>query len=227
MKKELTVKNMQIQEEAGAGKAYGAAQKRPVGTPTPRKRSGHIEPIMRGRPLCPSGKTKAEDASLVSSGAGIAHVVATAVSVMPESEKNDAGKMPHILNKIMEKSLKGLATRVNGFTLKETKITYEQGKDGKKQVKNEVVITKKIAPDLAAILFALTNLDGRNWKNKPDALPEETPAVDEDDSIDLSALPETLLQMLKGFSDESHTGRRNDETSNGAGNGTTEDKENE
>ena len=57
------------------------------------------------------------------------------------------------------KALKSLEKRIRGYLLKEVKTTYEYDGDGNKRIKNETITRKQVAPDLAAITFALSNLD--------------------------------------------------------------------
>ena len=58
-----------------------------------------------------------------------------------------------------KKALQGLARCVRGYTMQEVKRTYEPDPEGGRRLKSEVVTRRTVAPDLDAILFALTNLN--------------------------------------------------------------------
>ena len=47
------------------------------------------------------------------------------------------------------------------------KRTYEPDPEGGRRLKSEVVTRRTVAPDLDAILFALTNLNPDRWQAKP------------------------------------------------------------
>lgn len=93
------------------------------------------------------------------------------------------------------KALRGLAERVRGFSTSETKTTYEIDPSGERRIKSETVTHKRVAPDLSAIIFTLTNLNGEQWKSKP----SDNPAADlpaEEESIDYSSLSDEELQLI-------------------------------
>lgn len=70
------------------------------------------------------------------------------------------GKTPAVpIRSLHDKALKSLARRMAGYTQKEIKTIYEYDPDGTRRIKSETVIRKQVGPDLAAITFALTNLD--------------------------------------------------------------------
>ena len=66
-----------------------------------------------------------------------------------------------------KKALQGLARCVRGYTMQEVKRTYEPDPEGGRRLKSEVVTRRTVAPDLDAILFALTNLNPDRWQAKP------------------------------------------------------------
>ncbi|MFQ8804966.1 MAG: hypothetical protein ACLR8Y_07585 [Alistipes indistinctus] len=51
--------------------------------------------------------------------------------------------------------------------MQEVKRTYEPDPEGGRRLKSEVVTRRTVAPDLDAILFALTNLNPDRWQAKP------------------------------------------------------------
>ena len=59
---------------------------------------------------------------------------------------------------------------------KEIKTIYEYDPDGTRRIKSETVIRKQVGPDLAAITFALTNLDPQHWRAKPETGADASPA---------------------------------------------------
>ncbi len=61
---------------------------------------------------------------------------------------------------------KSLAMKLEGYEVEETKTVYGNDITGKPKIKEKQVIKKHFQPDTQAIVFALTNLDGDNWKNK-------------------------------------------------------------
>lgn len=99
-----------------------------------------------------------------------------------------------LYDKIVEKALHGLVAKVHGFIQKETKTVYEQAEDGSKRIKSETVTVKNVGPDLSAIMFVLTNLDGRHWKNKPGTVRDAD--VPDDDALELDSLSDEALKML-------------------------------
>ena len=104
---------------------------------------------------------------------------------------------------LSSKALKSLEKRIRGYLLKEVKTTYEYDGDGNKRIKNETITRKQIAPDLAAITFALSNLDPQRWRTKPAAgtsCPPDDNTAD-DDRPDLSGLSEQALREISGLSE--------------------------
>ena len=58
--------------------------------------------------------------------------------------------------------------RAAGYEIEESKNEYRTLKDGSKVLVKSSEITKHFPPDTGALIFALTNLDPENWKNKQD-----------------------------------------------------------
>jgi len=67
---------------------------------------------------------------------------------------------------------KSLLKKIQGYTVKEKKVTtyYPELKVGETRrrriIKDQTLTDKFIQPDTSAIIFALTNCDPDNWKNK-------------------------------------------------------------
>ena len=58
--------------------------------------------------------------------------------------------------------------RAKGFDFEETKTEFAAGVDGKPVIIRQTKTKKHIAPDTGALIFALTNVDPDNWKNRQD-----------------------------------------------------------
>lgn len=58
--------------------------------------------------------------------------------------------------------------RAAGYEIEESKNEYRTLKDGSKVLVKSRKITKHFPPDTGALIFALTNLDSENWKNRQD-----------------------------------------------------------
>jgi hypothetical protein len=58
--------------------------------------------------------------------------------------------------------------RAAGYEIEESKNEYRTLKDGSKVLVKSSKITKHFPPDTGALIFALTNLDPENWKNRED-----------------------------------------------------------
>lgn len=58
--------------------------------------------------------------------------------------------------------------RAAGYEIEESKNEYRTLKDGSKVLVKSSKITKHFPPDAGALIFALTNLDPENWKNRQD-----------------------------------------------------------
>ena len=58
--------------------------------------------------------------------------------------------------------------RAAGYEIEESKNEYRTLKDGGEVLVKSSKITKHFPPDTGALVFALTNLDPENWKNKQD-----------------------------------------------------------
>ena len=58
--------------------------------------------------------------------------------------------------------------RAAGYEIEESKNEYRTLKDGGEVLVKSSKITKPFPPDTGALIFALTNLDPENWKNRQD-----------------------------------------------------------
>lgn len=92
--------------------------------------------------------------------------------------------------RLHDRAIEGLIRRVRGFMFREVKTTFEVDGAGERRVKSEVVTRRRSEPDLNAIIFTLTNLDGDRWRAKPEAREEAERLPD------LSAMNEDALRLL-------------------------------
>ncbi len=102
------------------------------------------------------------------------------------------------MESLLRQARAGLARLVAGDVTVEEKKTYEYV-SGEQHLKSEVTTSKTHLPDLATIVFVLTNLDPARWRAKP--VPESAPppgdgAAAQGDPIDLSSLSEEALREL-------------------------------
>lgn len=78
-----------------------------------------------------------------------------------------------LLERVAAAAKRSLMRKIEGYDTKETKVVTiptgkidpETGKPAAK-VKEQHTTTKHVAPDTAAIIFALTNADPDNWRNR-------------------------------------------------------------
>lgn len=93
----------------------------------------------------------------------------------------------------LEKSLWNIAL---GYDVEETKTEYGNDKDGNPKITKQTTTKKHIAPNVTALIFALTNRDPENWKNRQTT--EVNANVKSDNVVkpDLSAIPDELLEQV-------------------------------
>ncbi len=120
---------------------------------------------------------------------------ATAPIPLAGPERHTADNETTCDDALLRKAIEGLGKKVRGYVSSEVKTTYEMGPDGQECVKGRVVTRKHTPPDLPAIIFALTNMDGANWRAKPsgEGVAENGGQTSQPD---LSALPEDVLRSL-------------------------------
>lgn len=58
--------------------------------------------------------------------------------------------------------------KANGYEVEETKEEFSRRKNGEVVLVKKTTTKKHIAPDTGALIFALTNVDPENWKNRQD-----------------------------------------------------------
>ncbi len=66
---------------------------------------------------------------------------------------------------IADEAKKSLMKKIRGYEVEETRTVFVD-KDGKPKIKEKISTIKHYQPDTGAIIFALTNRDADDWKNK-------------------------------------------------------------
>lgn len=91
---------------------------------------------------------------------------------------------------------RSLRELVLGFSYEEIKTETGVGKDGKTVVTKTTKTTKHVAPNPTAIIFALTNRDPENWKNRQTNEITGNLKTESETKVDLSAVPDDLLEQV-------------------------------
>lgn len=99
-------------------------------------------------------------------------------------------------NDLVRDCKKSLKMLITGTEITETTTEYVSDKDGNPTIKHQRVVTKMIMPNATAIIFALTNRDPDNWKNRQTTDVNANVKSDNETKVDLSAIPEDLLEQV-------------------------------
>ena len=101
-------------------------------------------------------------------------------------------------NGILESARKSLRVLIEGQEYEETKTEYEQDPTdpSRPRVKRQTTTTKKILPNPTAVIFALTNRDPENWKNRINQEVEGKIQTDAKTDVNLAAIPDDLLEKV-------------------------------
>jgi hypothetical protein len=101
------------------------------------------------------------------------------------------------LNSIAIEAQKSLLKRVKGYEVEETKTVYSDN-NGKPKIKERTVTKKHIAPDIAAVIYTLSNVDPANWKNRQSAeiTGKNGGAVEIKGEFDVTKLTEDELRRI-------------------------------
>ena len=97
---------------------------------------------------------------------------------------------------IVQDAKRSLRELVLGFDYEEIKTESSTGKDGKTVVTKTTKTTKHVAPNPTAIIFALTNRDPDNWKNRQTTDINANVKAENTNKPDLSAIPDDLLEQV-------------------------------
>ena len=101
------------------------------------------------------------------------------------------------LNSIAIEAQKSLLKRVKGYEVEETKTVYSDN-NGKPKIKERTVTKKHVAPDIAAVIYTLSNVDPENWKNRQSAeiTGKNGGAVEIKGEFDVTKLTEDELRRI-------------------------------
>lgn len=101
------------------------------------------------------------------------------------------------LKSIAIEAQKSLLKRVKGYEVEETKTVYSDN-NGKPKIKERIVTKKHIAPDIAAVIYTLSNVDPANWKNRQSAeiTGKNGGAVEIKGEFDVTKLTEDELRRI-------------------------------
>lgn len=76
-------------------------------------------------------------------------------------------KAKEVFRGSLEKRIvESMANNAMGYDYEETRTEYKQGLLGKSEIKSKTVTKKHVAPNTAAGIFLLTNINPDKWKNK-------------------------------------------------------------
>ena len=67
---------------------------------------------------------------------------------------------------IVNEAKNSLRKLVQGYEIDEKKTVFTEGKDGKPRIKEQTTVKKHIQPNVAAIIFLLTNKASNEFKNR-------------------------------------------------------------
>lgn len=101
-------------------------------------------------------------------------------------------------NEILASAKKSLRVLIEGMEYDETKTEYEQDPrdPSKPRIKRQTTTTKKILPNVTAVIFALTNRDPENWKNRINQEVEGKVQTEAKADVNLAAIPDDLLEKV-------------------------------
>ena len=98
---------------------------------------------------------------------------------------------------LVAKCEKSLIELVEGAETEDTRTEYASDAQGKPVIIKRIVTKHKESPNVAATIFALTNLKGEVWKNK-----QNTDITTNGQSLNKQISPEEAKQLLKQLEEE-------------------------
>lgn len=103
-----------------------------------------------------------------------------------------------LANGIIEDSKKSLKTLIMGQEYEETKTEYEQdpANEGQLRIRRKTTTTKKVLPNVTAVIFALVNRDPDHWKNRVEGTLSGKVDSEVKQDISLSRVPDSLLEQV-------------------------------
>lgn len=93
----------------------------------------------------------------------------------------------------LEKSLWDVAL---GYDTEETKTEYTKDKNGNPQIAKQTTTKKHVAPNVTALIFALTNKAPEEWKNRQTTDVNANVKAENTNKPDLSGIPDDLLEQV-------------------------------
>lgn len=99
-------------------------------------------------------------------------------------------------NQIIRDCKESLKKLINGYKYDETTVEYVADKNGNPCVHKQKTVKKVVAPNPTAVIFALTNRDPENWKNRITNDVNANVKTDATVKPDLSAIPDDLLEQV-------------------------------
>lgn len=107
------------------------------------------------------------------------------------------------MNGILEDARKSLKTLVCGQEYEEVKTEYENDGVGKPRIKRQTRITKKVLPNVTAVIFALCNTDPEHWRQRVEQdVRADVKTKEEPQPNKLAKVPTELLRQLCDAMDE-------------------------
>lgn len=105
---------------------------------------------------------------------------------------------------ILNSAKKSLRVLVEGTEYDEVETEYGTDKNGNVYIKHQKTKKKKILPNPTSVIFALTNRDPENWKNRYSTEQDVKVQGDTETRLSLSKVPDDLLeQVVKAIRGES------------------------
>lgn len=108
------------------------------------------------------------------------------------------------MNGILSDAKRSLKQLICGYEYEETKTEYERDPANpmKPRIKRQSVTSKKVLPNVTAVIFALCNRDPENWKNRVAQELSGKVETDGASNVNLSSISDELLgkvmEELKG-----------------------------
>lgn len=99
-------------------------------------------------------------------------------------------------NDCIKSAKKSLKLLIEGTSYNEITTEYGLNKDGKPVQTKRKEVEKKILPNITAIIFALTNRDPENWKNRINQDIRGEVQTEQKSKISLSQIPDELLDQV-------------------------------
>lgn len=97
---------------------------------------------------------------------------------------------------LVKDAKKSLRQLICGEEYVETTTEYENDGSGSPRIKKQKTVTKRVQPNITAIIFALTNRDPENWKNRISQDVNGKIQTENKSNLSLSKIPDELLDKV-------------------------------